>query len=212
MTESEFHALVPNQRVQREGKEFVVVKKETRDVICHPKGQPNFLVHFPPQQAPSMAKIESQPDVLDRPQSSHGFPALERPTPKLPVPHMPGQTQNLVSMALDGGLSECRRGFEIGSPIPGALEFLVSAAKAGIELQVCTDRPQGSVYQWLRVHFPGTEHVVHVTPHPPPPGVPYISQYAYRVGDTYPTSEELSALIHPSEENNAPKIESAFGR
>jgi hypothetical protein len=101
MTESEFHALVPNQRVQREGKEFVVVKKETRDVVCHPKGRPNFLVLFPPQQAPSMAKIESQPDVLDRPQSSHGFPALERPTPKLPVPHMPGQTQNLVCMALD---------------------------------------------------------------------------------------------------------------
>jgi hypothetical protein len=41
--------------------------------------------------------------------------------------------------------------------------------------------------------------------------MPYLSRYAYRIDDTYPTVEELSALMQPNEEN-APTVESAFGR
>jgi hypothetical protein len=198
MTESEFAAINPGDRFARDGTEYLVVRRDETHLVSHPAGQPRLLVHFFPKQSSQLTRVESKPNVLARAESSHGFPALERSIPKLPTPHMPGQSQNGICMPLDGGLAEYRRGNEIGSPFPAALEFLVKAVKAGIEVQISTHRPRNSVWDWLRVHCPGMENMVHVSPHPPPPGVPYISQYAYRVGDSYPTLEELSALMHPS--------------
>src|SRR5258708_6577305 len=101
--------------------------------------------------------------------SSHGFPLLERAAPRLPQPHMPGQSVHGICIALDGGLAESRQGNEIGSPLTDALEFLVNTAKAGIDVQISTHRPQNAVWNWLRVHCPGMEHIVHVSPQPPPP-------------------------------------------
>ena len=209
MTESEFAAINPGDRFARDGTEYLVVRREGTSLISHPKAQPRLLIHFFPKQASQLKQMESEPDVLARPESSHGFPLLERSTPKLPAPHMPGQNQNRVCMAMDGGLSECRQGHEIGSPIPAGLEFLANAAKSDVDIQICSDRPQNLVYQWLRIHAPGMEHVVHVTPHPPPPGVTYVSKYAYRVGDTYPTVEQLFELIR-HEEAAPTAMESAF--
>jgi hypothetical protein len=199
MTETEFAAVNPGDRFARDRTEYLVVKRDGTHFIAHPNGQPRLLIHFFPKQAEQLTKVESKPDVLARSESSHGFPLLERATPKMPAPHIPGQSDNRVCMAMDGGLAEYRRGPEIGSAIPEALEFMVNAAKSGLGVQICTDRPQNLVYQWLRIHAPGMEHVVHVTPHPPPPGVIYVSKYAYRVGDTYPTVEQLFELIRHEE-------------
>jgi hypothetical protein len=44
------------------------------------------------------------------------------------------------------------------------------------------------------------EHIVHVSPQPPPPGMPYLSRYAYRIDDAYPTVEELLALTEAAAE------------
>ena len=211
MTDSEFSALAQGDQFLREGKQYTVVKNQDQSQVAHPIGNPHLLIHFRPQQASQMTKVESQPVALAKAKSSHGFPLLERAAPRLPQPHMSGQSTASVCVALDGGLAEARRGNEIGPPIPDALEFLADVTAAGIDVQISTHRPQNVVWDWLRVHCPGTEQVVHVTPHPPPPGMPYLSRYAYRIDDTYPTVEELSALIQPSEEN-APTVESAFGR
>jgi len=209
MTETEFAALTPGDRFARDGTEYLVVRREGTRLVSHPKAQPRLLVHFFPKQAPQLTHMESEPDVLARPKSTHGFPLLERSTPKLPAPHMSGQSKNGICMPLDGGLAEYRQGNEIGTPLPSALEFLINAANAGIEVQISTHRPQNVVWNWLRVHSPGMESIVHVSPQPPPPGMPYLSRYAYHIDDTYPTVEELSALMQPSEEN-APTVESAF--
>jgi hypothetical protein len=199
MTDTEFAAINPGARFARDGTEYLVVKRDGTHVVSHPKGNPRLLIHFLPSQAAQLTPIESTPDVRARPESSHGFPALGRAEPKLPAPHMSGQGQNGICMPIDGGLAEYRQGSEIGPPIPAALEFLVNAVKAGIDVQVSTHRARNSVWNWLRVHSPGMEHIVHVSPQPPPPGVTYVSKYAYRVGDTYPTVEQLFELIRHEE-------------
>jgi hypothetical protein len=200
MTDVEFSALAQGDQFQRARKVYTVVKSEDKShVVAHPAENPYLLIHFRPQQADQMTKVESKPEPA-RPKSSHGFPLLERSTPHLPAPHMPGQGAPGVSISLDGALAEPRQGNEIGSPIPEGLEFLVNATAAGIDVQISTHRPQNLVWNWLRVHCPGMENIVHVSPQPPPPGMPYLSRYAYRIDDAYPTVEELLALTEAAAE------------
>jgi hypothetical protein len=211
MTDDEFSALTEGDSFERSGKVYVVLKPQGTHVISRETGNHQLHVHFLPQQASQMTKIEPEPPSPARRKSSHGFPLIERSKPRLPQPHMSAQSTPSICIALDGGLAEARRGNEIGTPIAEGLEFLADVAAAGIDVQISTHRPQSVVWEWLRVHCPGMENIAHVSPQPPPPGMPYLSRYAYRIDDTYPTVEELSALMQPSEEN-APTVESAFGR
>jgi hypothetical protein len=201
MTDSEFSALTEGDSFERSGKIYTVLKTQGTHVISRETGNHQLHVHFLPQQASQMTKVESKPDVLAKAKSSHGFPLIERAEPRLPQPHMPGQGSPGVSLAFDGGLVEARQGNEIGTPIPEGLEFLANATAAGIDVQISTHRPQNLVWEWLRVHCHGMENIIHVSPQPPPPGVLYISRDAYRVlDDDYPTPDELRELIQPSEE------------
>jgi hypothetical protein len=207
MTDSEFSALTEGDSFERSGKVYTVLKTQGTHVISREKGNHQLHVHFLPQQASQMTKVEAEPPEPTRAKSSHGFPLLERAEPRLPQPHMSAQSNTpSICISLDGCLAEARRGNEIGSPIPDALEFLADVTAAGIDVQISTRRPQNVVWNWLRVNAPGMENIVHVSPQPPPPGMPYLSRYAYRIDDTYPTVEELSALMQPSEEN-APIVE-----
>jgi hypothetical protein len=199
MNESEFYAMAKGDQFERDGKQYTVVTIDGPHVIAHPQSNPSFLVHFLPHQASQLYQTERKPDAPSRPKSSHGFPLLERATPHLPAPHMPGTSKTGICIALDGGLAECRIGNEIGSPLPGSVEFLNNATASGIDVQIITHRPQHNVWQWLRVHFPGMEHVIHVSHSPPTPGVLYLSRYARRIEDTYPSLEDiLAGLLQPS--------------
>jgi hypothetical protein len=205
MTDAEFSALAQGDQFQRAGKVYTVVRTEGTHVVSRPSDNSQLLVHFLPHQVSQLTQIERQPEAPARRKSSHGFPLIERPEPRLPQPHMSSESTPSICISLDGGLAEARRGNEIGTPIQEGLEFLVNATAAGIDVQICTHRPQNVVWGWLHLHCPGTENVVQVSPHPPLPGQLYLSRHACRIyDDVYPTVDELRELIHPSQDEKEP--------
>jgi hypothetical protein len=205
MTDSEFSALTEGDCFERSGKVYTVLKTQGTHVISRETGNHQLHVHFLPQQASQMTKLEAEPPQPTRAKSSHGFPLLERAEPRLPQPHMSAQSTPSICISLDGCLAEARRGNEIGTPIQEGLEFLVNTVQAGIDVQICTHRPQNVVWGWLHLHCPGMENVVQVSPHPPLPGQLYLSRHACRIyDDVYPTVDELRELIHPSEDEKEP--------
>ena len=157
-----------------------------------------------------MTKVESKPDALTKAKSSHGFPCLNVSGQVASASHVKRSTAS-VCVALDGGLAEARRGNEIGSPIPEALEFLADVTAAGIDVQISTHRPQslsGTGYESTAPAW-SPSSTFRRNRHHPASAISLDMHIA--IDDTYPTVEELSSLMQPSEEN-APTVESAFGR
>lgn len=204
MTAAEFSALDEGDCFERAGKIYTVLKTQGTHVISHLPNDP-LHIHFLPHQASQMTKIASEPAKPVRPKSSHGFPALERSTPRMPRPHMSVEGAPCVCLAFDGGLAQSRRGNEIGPPIPEGLKFLTDATEAGIEVRICTHRSRDVVYEFLRIKAPGLEDIIQASPQPPPPGVLYISRHVFHVlDDVFPTVEELAELLQPSEGEKEP--------
>jgi hypothetical protein len=73
-----------------------------------------------------------------------------------------------VGVILDGALAAPRTGREIAAPLPGAIEWLITAKEGGLDVFVYIgERPPAIVSAWLKRHAPGLESVVHICPKRP---------------------------------------------
>jgi hypothetical protein len=68
-----------------------------------------------------------------------------------------------LGVILDGGLAAPRTGREIAAPLPGAIEWLISAKENGWDVYIeIGERPPALVAAWLKQHAPGLETAVHI--------------------------------------------------
>jgi hypothetical protein len=195
MTESEFYALSQGDQFEREGKPYTVLKIEGKSQVAHPAGNPRLLIHFRPQQASQMTRIESEPERHSLCPHTD-FPCYKNLRLRFRPRIHPEPESRFLCLALDGFLTEPRQGSEIGSPVAAAIDFVLSAHHAGYQLQICTDRPQQIVWDWLRIHCHGLESLIHVSPALPPPATPYLSRYAWTIEEAKRTLAELSKQEH----------------
>jgi hypothetical protein len=193
MNTQEFSTLAPGERFihRRETglkKEFSVVQHDGGTVLAHIKGDPGFRVHFYPQQADQLTRVEAvdSPEPTTR---SQGIPTL---------PSAPLGTPKRISVALDGVLSEARpSSTDIGDPNPGAVDFLSAAREAGFRVTIASARDPRSVRRWLQVF--GGDHLVEDTE------VIRVDEFDFyllpnclRYEDKFPPVEELQDMS-PSE-------------
>jgi len=101
-----------------------------------------------------------------------------------------------VGVILDGGLAAPRIGREIAPPLPGAIEWLISAKEAGYDVFIeVGERPPAIVSAWLKKHCPGLQDAVHICPKRPAVHV-MLDPTAIRFdGRNYPDLATLESAI-----------------
>ena len=126
---------------------------------------------------------------------------MERQALNVAKPLVPGSGAKRLCCLLDGTLAQARRNRDAGTPFVGALEFLMEAHKAGLEVFICDRRPANLIYEWLRIHSPivdGTryplEHVVHICRERPNVDVVLDDRAIPFTHGAYPSPEELLAF------------------